>query len=352
MNRDAPHPANGDLRRRIISALSEQVSEFISPDEFGGYVPHYGELVDIVLAEVRPEMERLLAANESLLAMLERMETQHVTFSGPSGEEIHPDWCRECRVDKVRASLTRVAREFDSLHGRYTVGPSNALRVVGLLLEDISKASAELRRLAQAPKEEPAVPHPAIPADAEGSPSFGQRCEAQGHIPAGRYYLTHGIEVDDNRHVIAHFDVPGGVNISGYWGSFKSRIEPAPVSGSDTAPDEDETSYVQYGQPWHDEMLNEDADRDSAHRESVDAVIERMRQFVGKRVLMTFPPSDEQDALSCLDDDQMAGKVAEVEAQVWVRMDYGSGMNALAEGFKIREVPAPSGVTSTDGGDR
>lgn len=36
----------------------------------------------------------------------ERMETQHVTFFvKDTGEEIHPDWCRECRVDKLRAEL-------------------------------------------------------------------------------------------------------------------------------------------------------------------------------------------------------------------------------------------------------
>lgn len=39
---------------------------------------------------------------ESLLAMLERMETTHVKFRGPDGEQIHPDWCRECRVTKAQ----------------------------------------------------------------------------------------------------------------------------------------------------------------------------------------------------------------------------------------------------------
>lgn len=60
-DRDAPDPARGDLRQRIISALSEQVSEFISPNSFGGYDPHYGELTDIVLDVVRPELDRLRA---------------------------------------------------------------------------------------------------------------------------------------------------------------------------------------------------------------------------------------------------------------------------------------------------
>lgn len=40
--------------------------------------------------------------------MLERLETQHVTWTvAGSTEEIHPDWCRECRVDKLRAELQR-----------------------------------------------------------------------------------------------------------------------------------------------------------------------------------------------------------------------------------------------------
>lgn len=51
---------------------------------------------------VDTEIERLRATNASLLAMLERMETLHVTWHGPGGEEFHPEWCRECRVDKVR----------------------------------------------------------------------------------------------------------------------------------------------------------------------------------------------------------------------------------------------------------
>lgn len=120
------------------------------------------------------QFAQLRATNKSLLAMLERMETQHVTFFGPDGEEFHPDWCRECRVDKaraeldeVRASCTRVAREFDSLHGRYTVGPSNALRVVDLLLGDITQASIELRKAAEAANSERSASCPAVPADAE-----------------------------------------------------------------------------------------------------------------------------------------------------------------------------------------
>lgn len=52
-----------------------------------------------------------------LLAMLERMETQHVILHSPDGEEIHPDWCRECRVtkaererDEARAAIADIDR--------------------------------------------------------------------------------------------------------------------------------------------------------------------------------------------------------------------------------------------------
>lgn len=118
-----------------------------------------------------------------------------------------------------------------------------------------------------------------------------------------------------------------------------ARSWSAPVSGPDTTGDEDEST-------GHDEMANE---------VSIDAVVKRMRQLVGKRVLMTLPPTDEEDSLGYLGNG-MAGQVAEVEANVWVRMDYGPGMNALADGFTIREVPPPTvasgGDATADGEDR
>ncbi|HET9890610.1 MAG TPA: hypothetical protein VFQ42_08930 [Mycobacterium sp.] len=40
---------------------------------------------------------------DTLEAMFERAETQHVTFIGHDGKELHPDWCRECRVEALRA---------------------------------------------------------------------------------------------------------------------------------------------------------------------------------------------------------------------------------------------------------
>lgn len=49
---------DGDLRARCISALDELVSEYISPNEWGGYDTDYGQLADVVLAVVQPELER------------------------------------------------------------------------------------------------------------------------------------------------------------------------------------------------------------------------------------------------------------------------------------------------------
>lgn len=116
----AADAGGGDLRQQIVTELDGMVSEFIHPNEFGGYDVDYGDFADIALAVVQPvlehqaaEVQQLRAANASLLAMLERMETLHVTFHGPDGEEYHPDWCRECRVDNVRAELDDVLRQRD-----------------------------------------------------------------------------------------------------------------------------------------------------------------------------------------------------------------------------------------------
>jgi hypothetical protein len=55
---------------------------------------------------------RLLAERdehiEVLNRLIENMETQHVTWSGPDGRIHHPDWCRECRVSVLLALLWAV----------------------------------------------------------------------------------------------------------------------------------------------------------------------------------------------------------------------------------------------------
>lgn len=59
-----------------------------------------------MLAERVAEAERDRAERNAVAAMLEQMETQHVTWTVEGRpEEIHPDWCRECRVDRLTAAL-------------------------------------------------------------------------------------------------------------------------------------------------------------------------------------------------------------------------------------------------------
>lgn len=55
-----------------------------------------------------PRVVALIRAVDSLTAMLERMDTQHTTFSGPDGKEIHPHWCRECRVSELKAAIADI----------------------------------------------------------------------------------------------------------------------------------------------------------------------------------------------------------------------------------------------------
>lgn len=60
-----------------------------------------------VLSSVIPEQAEVNCASPHSVAnhikrlqdMLERMETRHITWTGPDGNETHPDWCRECRVE-------------------------------------------------------------------------------------------------------------------------------------------------------------------------------------------------------------------------------------------------------------
>lgn len=63
---------------------------------------------DFILAlEVIPESAEVDASAPSqvadyikrLLDFVERLETQHIIWEGPGGKEVHPDWCRECRVE-------------------------------------------------------------------------------------------------------------------------------------------------------------------------------------------------------------------------------------------------------------
>lgn len=88
----------------------------------GWPVQPLAELAVVLVHEQDAEIQRLQRTNESLLAMLERMETLHITWRGPGGEEFHPDWCRECRVDKVRAGLGDLERQRDAWWNQRAAG--------------------------------------------------------------------------------------------------------------------------------------------------------------------------------------------------------------------------------------
>lgn len=51
------------------------------------------------MAKVKPPTLRERV--ESLERIIENMATQHVTFVGSKGEELHPDWCPLCRLEKA-----------------------------------------------------------------------------------------------------------------------------------------------------------------------------------------------------------------------------------------------------------
>lgn len=66
--------------------------------------------------------------------ILERSETGHVTFTRRDGSEMHPDWCRECRVDAARVDAglptdpEAVARQFHETYERLAPAHGYATR--------------------------------------------------------------------------------------------------------------------------------------------------------------------------------------------------------------------------------
>jgi hypothetical protein len=57
------------------------------------------------------QITALLKTIDSLQAMAGRMETDHIDWIDTDGKVYHPDWCRECRVDKIMHSV-RQALEY------------------------------------------------------------------------------------------------------------------------------------------------------------------------------------------------------------------------------------------------
>lgn len=179
-----------DLRARCISALSEQVSEFISPNEFGGYDPHYGELVDIVLAEVRPVLERQRAEIDriravvgaisdaqdkyELASLLKRRNQEYgrasETIGGlRAGQARDREALRAARTEVERATRHRAAAQGIVMYVVDTLGLSanavgdaavigNALRQVTRERDKAQAALDNLRRLEKAVAEASGMP--------------------------------------------------------------------------------------------------------------------------------------------------------------------------------------------------
>ncbi len=59
------------------------------------------------------QITALLKTIESLQTMAERMQTEHVDWRGPDGALHHPDWCRECRIDKIMHGVRRALEELE-----------------------------------------------------------------------------------------------------------------------------------------------------------------------------------------------------------------------------------------------
>lgn len=59
------------------------------------------------------QITALLKQVQSLQDTLGRTETEHVDWFGPDGEKMHPDWCRECRVDRIMYGVNRALAELE-----------------------------------------------------------------------------------------------------------------------------------------------------------------------------------------------------------------------------------------------
>lgn len=90
-------------------------------------------------ADSQEKITSLLATIESLQGMVQRLETEHVDWIGPDGTKTHPDWCRECRVERILFGVNRALTELE----RHIDQPgtpadlSNVCRRVARYLTDI-----------------------------------------------------------------------------------------------------------------------------------------------------------------------------------------------------------------------
>lgn len=99
---------------------------------------------DAVMPIVRQLVNALAEARDRanlFEGFVERLETQHITWTGPDGAETHPDWCRECRVDQAR-DAARV--EIDRREAEWTEERHRYTKTVAWLDERLAAANMQL----------------------------------------------------------------------------------------------------------------------------------------------------------------------------------------------------------------
>jgi hypothetical protein len=84
------------------------------------------------------QITALLKTIDSLQTMAGRMETEHIDWRGPDGEKMHPDWCRECRIDRIMYGVKRALEELERHIDQPGTPPdvSNVCRRVARYLTD------------------------------------------------------------------------------------------------------------------------------------------------------------------------------------------------------------------------
>lgn len=107
---------------------------------------------DFQIDQERKKVRELTANADALLNMLNRMETQHIEFHGPDGQVFHPDWCRECRIDQVRAEQPTACADHDgyverlrvAVGGSLTQGPEDYITAAEEMAAELARVRAAL----------------------------------------------------------------------------------------------------------------------------------------------------------------------------------------------------------------
>ena len=115
------------IRRQLMGEfLLDIVGVDDLPDELGAFVDWLTTLAQVssndgIVAGVASLIEIATAARDEQVAVMarvmERMEEDgfHVVFGFLGSDELHPDWCRECRVDQARDIAVALEQEVAAL---------------------------------------------------------------------------------------------------------------------------------------------------------------------------------------------------------------------------------------------